>query len=64
MDRFDKLRKLNRNLAIVKMHQENPLMFYEDIGHEFNITKQRVAEILKAMKKREKKIQAAESTAA
>lgn len=64
MDKYDKLRKLSRNLAIKKMAEENPAMTYDEIGHRFNITKQRVGAILKAMERREKKEAAAMATAA
>jgi len=65
IDKHDKLRKLSRNLAIVKMLEEEwPAKSYADIAQEFNITKQRVSDIKKSMDKRAKKLQAAELTAA
>jgi len=65
MDRYEKLRKLSRNLAIVKMIEEEwPARSYGDIGKEFNICRERVRQIKKQMDKRNNKIQAAELAAA
>jgi len=61
IDRHDKLRKLARNLAIVKMIEEEwPAKSLADIGKEFNICRERVRQIKKQMDKRKNKIQAVE----
>ncbi len=45
MDRWDKLRKKPRNKLLNQMIDDHPEMTFEQIGNEFNITKQRVSEL-------------------
>ena len=59
-DKHDKLRKLSRNLAVVKMIEEEwPVKSYEEIGKEFNICRERVRQIKKQMDARKQKLEAA-----
>ena len=51
-DRYEKLRKTARNTALLKYREDNPESTLEEIGNEFNITKQRVSELLNIMIKK------------
>ena len=59
-DRYEKLRKSARNKALFQFALDNPDKTYEEIGNQFNITKQRVSELFKIEEKRKA---AAETTA-
>jgi len=45
--RHDKLRKLGRNKAIIVMHNDNPNLSMQEIADTFEISKQRVSQIIK-----------------
>ena len=56
MSRYDKLRKLERNRALVEYQERHPTFSLEEIGKVFGITKQRVFQVLKAERKRRENI--------
>jgi len=49
--KYDNLRKLKRNQAVVDMRESHPDLSLEEIAEVFNISKQRIYEILAAAKK-------------
>ena len=59
-DRYAGQRKTARNEALHKYAQEHPDVTYEEIGKQFNISKQRVSELIKNEEK--KKTTEAEAT--
>lgn len=46
-DPYAKLRKTERNRMLVQFVEEHPNLTLEEIGRVFNISKQRVSELLK-----------------
>jgi predicted transcriptional regulator len=50
--RYDGSRKLTRNLALVEYKDANPSLAWSEIAPKFNITRQRAAQIYRAMKRR------------
>jgi len=52
MDKYDRLRKLERNQWLEQYAQDHPNATLEEIGVVFNISKQRVWELLKLAQKR------------
>lgn len=55
MDRYEKLRKTDRNKALEQYAETHPQASLREIGNEFNITKQRAGELLKIARERENK---------
>ncbi len=45
--RYDKLRKTDRNNAIIEYHKAHPGLSLREIAKAFNITRQRVFKIIK-----------------
>jgi len=43
--KHDALRKLERNRALVRLKEEQPLLSWEEIGERFHITRQRAYQI-------------------
>ena len=52
MARYDKLRKLDRNLAVVRYKEEHPGLSFQEIGAIFGVSRYRIYQICRAMKKR------------
>lgn len=61
MAKYDSVRKTERNQLLLKYREEHPDASLAEIGRLFNISKQRVSEILK---KEENKVATANSTVA
>ena len=50
--RYDSGRKLNRNLDLVAFKDANPGLAWSEIAPKFGITRQRAAQVYRAMKRR------------
>jgi len=55
MDRYDKIRKNDRNQMLEEYADNHPEATYTKIGELFGISKQRVSELLKIAKERKNK---------
>ena len=53
MAKYDILRKLERNRLLVQYRQAHPELSLQEIGAVFNITRERVSQILKAEKNKQ-----------
>jgi len=51
--KHDALRKLERNRALVRMKEEQPLLSWGEIGERFHITRQRASQIYERAKELE-----------
>jgi len=49
--KYERVTKIQRNALIVQQHQEHPELSFKEIGNIFNISKQRVHQIVNRSKK-------------
>ena len=56
MARYDSVRKINRNKMIIQFREDNPELSLKEIAESFNVSRQRVFQILKRYGNDSKKV--------